>query len=268
MKVVIGGTGKSGTTALTYKVAKPLPGCRVLFEPVERRAALETANHTVVKIKLRSARDYARAAAYREFDRRVLLLRDPRDWLISRQLYLWYSRNLSSREFNTFITRLKRKEAAPASVSFLDLSPSTLPLQDQLETLNDFVQLKSRLVAEGWFPFRYEAMVTADFGRLNDYLGFDVDAGAEVDARHQRVVRSKASGNWRHWLTSRDVEQLRPQLSKSLRQLGYNEGDWCIAVPQALDPRLGSDYVMKLRGNLPQRWYRGARRRIRNALRC
>ena len=110
-------------------------------------------------------------------------------------------------------------------------------------------------------------MVNGEFTGLDGYLGFVVAAQAEVAAKHRRVVRSKAVGNWRHWLTASDVERLRPELTGSLRQLGCPTDDWRLAAPQILDPVLGSVYVRSLRGTALQRGYRIARRMLKGALR-
>lgn len=267
MKIVVAGIGKSGTTALTYKIAAALPEYGMVFEPVRRRRSLETSRHTLAKIKLRSEGDYQLAQEYRDFDRKILLSRDPRDWLISRQLYLWYSRDLPRAQFEAFLAALRRKEAASCSVAFLDLSPSTLRLDQELAKLGSFVGLHQRLTGEGWFGFRYEDMVAGHFEALDAYLGIKVDATAEVDTRHRRVVRSKAAGNWRHWLTPADVQRLRPLLDDSLEALGYDTGNWQLARAQVLDPSLGSAYVERLRGTPLQRRYRLMRRQVRNLLR-
>lgn len=265
MKIVIGGTGKSGTTALTYKLAEPLTDCRILFEPPQRRQALETTPNVVAKIKLRDQQDRALAQTYADYDRRVLLIRDPRDWLISRLFYLWYSRNLPQREFDVFLTALIRKEQQPAAVDFVSLWPPSMPLSRELAAAEASAQLARTLAADGWFTYRYEGLVADRFGALGDYLGFAVAAAAEVAARHRRVVRSKAAGNWRHWLTPRDVEALRPALTRPMTLMGYAD-EWTLAEPQTLDPPLGSRYVGGLRGGRLTRWYRGGRTWLRQRL--
>ena len=142
-----------------------------------------------------------------------------------------------------------------------------MPLQRQLEVWRGAVDLGAELVGQGWYLFRYEELVSSDFAGLERYLGFAVAAQAEVAAKHRRVVRSKAAGNWRHWLTMGDVERLRPEMTDGMRRLGYPVDDWRLAAPQILDPALGSAYVRALRGTALQRGYRIARRMLKATLR-
>ena len=53
MKIVIATIGKTGSTALAYKIAAALDDCGVVFEPVQRRPLLESGRNTVAKISLR-----------------------------------------------------------------------------------------------------------------------------------------------------------------------------------------------------------------------
>lgn len=267
MKIVIAGNGKSGTTALAYKVAAPLPDHRIIFEPLTRRTALETRANTVVKMRLVTSKDAKLAESYGDFEGRVLLVRDPRDWLISRQLYLWYRHPVPEPAYRRFMQRLLRKEQDPRAVDFIDLISSAVPLADEIAKVQDSVRNGRPLLDQGWYLYRYEQMVSGDFDGLEAYLGLAVGRDTEVAAKHARVVRSKAAGNWRHWFTPADVERLRPLLSDSLTAWGYDTGDWRLADRPRLDPATGSDYVRGLRGSRLQRWYRKTRRATRARLR-
>src|SRR5687767_12482448 len=88
MKILIAGLGKSGTTALFYLIASSLgkgPKPKLLFEPKECPADLRSARGDVVAKVLIDPQ--LNAASFSHFDRKITLIRDPRDRIISALLY-------------------------------------------------------------------------------------------------------------------------------------------------------------------------------------
>lgn len=265
MKVAIAGLGKSGTSALAYKVAASLPGCRVLFEPERRRRWRESAPHTVAKVIINRPEHLCRSAAFEDYDRCIVLVRDPRDRLVSHALYSWYSPLPGAEDYPGFMRLLRAKEQDPQSVDFLALVSRTRVRDSYLDTLAFAADSTIRLQRSGWYRFFYEQMVAEQFVGLESYLGVSIQRQAEVPLRYRRVARSRRSGNWRYWFTAADVATLKPHLDPVLRSLGYPD-DWQLADPPSLDPATGSDYVEKLHGSRPQRLLRIARRHLRRGL--
>ena len=94
MKIFILGTGKSGTTALVYKVAGGLPNCRAFSGGKPGKYIGEYQNavykHTVEERKGKSFALYWNHLKNEHYDRKIWMARDPRDAAVSRMLYRWH----------------------------------------------------------------------------------------------------------------------------------------------------------------------------------
>ncbi len=123
MRVIIAGLGKSGTTAALYAVRSAMPAdTQILFEP--RRVIEVQAVNAVAKVLL-NPRFSIEDAFYRQFDKMVLLVRDPRDVLISKLLYRTFgSRALHDdpAKLDQYLDLLRAKEANPRVVSLLRIN--------------------------------------------------------------------------------------------------------------------------------------------------
>jgi hypothetical protein len=255
MRVVVVGLGKSGTTAVLYAVKSAMPdGTKVLFEP-RSYVQLDSPN-VAAKVLLhpKVAMDYA---FYRQFDRIVLLVRDPRDIQISRALYRAYGARalLANREnLARYVELLRAKEAQPRSVSltrintlFLSQGGSELHSAAGLARMLDDAMAFHDAFPE-CFVFRYEEMVEGRFGTLAQYLSLPMDAmKPEVPDAYGRVVRSRRAGNWRDWFCPEDVELYRPVLSAYMSRYGYDD-DWRLNADPAIRPEECSEYVLRIVG--------------------
>jgi hypothetical protein len=245
VKILIAGLPKSGTTILTYRIAEALDDVVIDFEPQGGPPPDASAGGHVVTKELVGTQtsDFAR---YRDYDRKIWIARDPRDFLVSQSLYRWHREAppepIDQVWFDRVIEKLRAKEHEPGSVSFQDLEPA-----NYFETLDAVAVLKERSVGPEWLLYRYEDMIDGRYESLNDYLGFDVVVGAEVADGLSRVVRSKGYGAWRDWFTPADVAFYE---SGGLRQymdaFGYDPDDWALNDPQQIDPEHCSRYVTAL----------------------
>ena len=93
MKILILGTGKSGTTALVYKLAGGLPNCKAFSggRPGKYIGDYENAvyKHTYEESKGKSFDLFREHLQKEHYDRKVWIARDPRDVAVSRMLYRW-----------------------------------------------------------------------------------------------------------------------------------------------------------------------------------
>ena len=91
-------------------------------------------------------------------------------------------------------------------------------------------------LASDWFLFTFEDMVANKFEALNDYLGFEVQADATVPSASgkAKVIRKKATGDWRHWFTEEDVALFKPAFTPYMELIGYDCDDWH-SGPQSAD---------------------------------
>lgn len=252
MRVVVAGLGKSGTTAVLYAIKSAMPDdTQVLFEP-RTYVQLDSSN-VAAKVLLhpRVAMDYA---FYRQFDRVVLLVRDPRDIQISRAPYRAYGARvlLANREsLARYVELLRAKEAQPRSVSltrintlFLNQGGSELHSAAGLARMPDDAMAFHDFFPE-CFGFRYEEMVEGRFDALARYLSLTGTMKPEVPSAYGRRVRSRRSGNWRDWFCPEDVEHYRPVLSAYMSRYGYDD-DWQLNPNPMIRSEECSEYVLRI----------------------
>ena len=106
-------------------------------------------------------------------------------------------------------------------------------------------------------------MVSNNFETLNQYLGFDVQADSQVPKTHDKVVRKKSFGDWRHWFTAEDVDLFKPAYSSYMALTGYDCNDWTISRNPVIDPQYASIYMQ----SLPERVVRDTARRMKDKAR-
>jgi len=91
----------------------------------------------------------------------------------------------------------------------------------------------------------YENLVSGRLTAVAQYLGLPLAADTEVAKQHQRVARTKGSGDWKNWLTPADIPLLKPKFTEYLAEFGY-PNDWQLPENPQINPRHGSDYVYRL----------------------
>jgi hypothetical protein len=275
MKIFILGTGKSGTTALLYKVAGGLPNCQAFSggRPGKYVGNYENAvyKHTYDERKGKKFELYDDHLKHEHYDRKIWMARDPRDAAVSRMLYRWHRGYMGHRQqFKAQFDLVLKKEQDPGSVSFMEICQNTgynewprtnesIVEEERLryQNMTDFV---SRLGPD-WFLFRFEDMVDKNTGAFNAYLGFQMEDDKEVPVStgKAKVVRKKAYGDWRHWFTEEDVELLRPAYLPYMEAIGYDCDDWALNPKPMIEPQFSSEYMKGLLKRKPfdsLRWFK------------
>lgn len=270
MRVAIFGLHKTGTTALYYTLKEVLPASTACyFEPrlrdlpgifgrrLGKLAGVGRNRSVLAKFLPFYATSYPVWRAFEPFDRKILIVRDPRDRLISGLLYQIYDSTLPLRDADArrVIARLEDKQRDPASVSVLELLEMIRGRPGQTFDLDGWrkafvaetvtLPLRWSEASPEFFQFRYEDMVEGRFAALSDFLGLELTRSAEVDPRVSRVVRTKGHGNWRHWLTPSDVALLEPMMRPFLTR-HYPDADWTLAENPRIQPEHGSAYALRL----------------------
>ena len=253
MRAVVVGLGKSGTTALVYAIRSAMPpDTQVLFEP---RTFVEVKATNVAAKVLLHPRFPLHPSFYRQFEKIILIVRDPRDILVSKGLYRIYGGNplhADLPKLHQYVELLRMKEREPRSVPFMRIlalfaSLNGRPPNPDLgitRRLNDIVQFQHAFPA--CLVYRYEAMVDNQFGAVAEYLSLPQERmKPEVPASLRRVVRSRRAGNWRDWFCAEDVEHYRPLLSPFMRRYGYAD-DWKLADAPSIPAEEASEYVLRL----------------------
>lgn len=253
MRVAVVGLGKSGTTASLYAILSAMPAAtQVVFEP-HASVALQSAD-VAAKVLL-NPRVPIEYAFYRQFDKIVLMVRDPRDLLISKALYRVFGAkalHADTSRLDCYLELLRAKESAPRSVSLTQINTLFQSLANAAAHSDEGTTrlLNDALAFHRAFPdcmvFRYEAMVAGQFDALAEYLSLSAAAmKPEVPDGLRRVVRTRGAGGWRDWFCPEDVEHYRPLLSDYMRRYGYAD-DWTLNLEPVIRAEECSEYAMRL----------------------
>jgi hypothetical protein len=273
MKIFILGTGKSGTTALLYKIASGLPNCQAFSggRPGKYVGNYENAvyKHTYDERKGKNFELYSNHLEKEHYDRKIWMARDPRDAAVSRMLYRWHRGYWGNRkQFKAHFDLVLKKEQDSHSVSFFEICRytgyhewprSTEEVIEEERVRNQNMADFIKTLGDDWFLFRFEEMVAQKFEPLNDYLGYKIaeDTEVPVSTGKAKVVRKKASGDWRHWFTEKDIELFKPAYLPYMELIGYDCEDWALDPNPSIEPQYSSMYMKGLLKRKPldsMRW--------------
>jgi hypothetical protein len=259
MKVLLLGLGKSGTTALMVGVSEAL-GIPFLMEP-KNLARIDYSAPVVVK-KLIDDLSPGEERYLKRFDRIVLIVRDPRDALISRLLYRPYGLPAFRRDraVRLYIRRIAKKIARPSSVSVREILALLQGMSkdrtlDKLEALHAQCTRIYQAHAGRMLLCRYEDFVAGNTAALEAYVGARLPAKIEVGGDYRRVARSGSVGAWKHWFTPEDVAFFDGLFADFYAAFGYRPETPHAA--QRIDRADTIDYTVRLinewraRRNLP-----------------
>jgi len=259
LKVIVAGLAKTGTTGLFYQIRNSLEGeARILFEQTGYERQSGDDEKLVLAKTLVGREGYADFSSFDPFHKKVCIVRDPRDRAISSVLYRSFDEKFLENDDSVerLVSLLRRKEQSPDEVSLIDLvmlqgelagnppkkpAGAAYPLTMPLQWLMDF-----RRDHPEYFIVKYEDFVENRLDGLAEYLGFPLSGDSEVEAHVQRVVRTKKAGDWTNWFTESDVALLRAdsRMAEYMEMFGY-EDDWGLPEERQVDPRHGSEYVLR-----------------------
>ena len=113
MKILVIGNPKTGTSILFYKIKNSLPeSTRTEFEPAKYKPQPKDNETGVLMKTLILSAQKADYNSFKEFDKKILLIRDPRDMLVSAILFIqWATNAFKDKKFiDKFVKILKKKE--------------------------------------------------------------------------------------------------------------------------------------------------------------
>jgi hypothetical protein len=234
-----------------------------LFESKEY-IALEKDELQGVLAKVILGSDDTNYPSFLSFDKRILIIRDPRDWVISNCIFLIQQIPeiyLNSDILNRIRKYLYQKEDNPGLYPFCDFLEIILGFTD-LKTLRAFKQWIKILHRDfinfsntdnSPFKIFYEDFVDRKVEGLSKYLDIKISDDLTLDQSHAHVPRTRGYGNWRDWFTQKDIDLFQPIFDKYLQHFGY-PSDYSIRAEPTIHPYDCSDYVervidLRLRGN-------------------
>ena len=272
MRTVIYGQPKSGTTYAFSLLAEAMSqGGDVVevFEPrsmdrqskvFKRRDGMTwpLSDHMLVKVLYADANlrsgwpgDEARAV-FHDFDKKIFIVRDPRDRWISGFFYRWFHLH------QPLLTDFKRayrltlhKEKHPGDIPFHSLLSQDPTAQaawaeEHKSALDELVIYMDQLRADGWHVMTYEDLVDEKWDDLAKYMGLELRKGHGVRPAFRHVSRSNAHSNWRRWFTVEDLAYYQPIFNDFLTSQGYDATDWQLDPSPELNPSEGSAYMHRL----------------------
>jgi hypothetical protein len=268
--ILIIGTAKSGTTAV-YKSIKDSMGERLVsyFEPSasDFKAALRSrAKEVLVKVTLIDRTKYKSLYEdIHQFDKQIMVIRDPRDILISNLLYnvRWMRFSKDPVRLKIFLDALREKESAPESHSVISLYRLRDTLESQVmqswesprswhDEYNDYA-IAIRMIEKNkdLHILHYKDYIDGKLGALSAYIGTDIKGNADVSKlveKHsvkkstKNIARSKRYDNWKNWFTPEDIAAFRPVFQPLMDKVGYDD-EWALNSAQAIEPQHASVYV-------------------------
>lgn len=273
-KIVIYGQYKTGTTACFIKIRNSLSSYpREIFEkseyislpddnlkPVLAKVIIPP-NHNAFSIKSCSETQFIQLiqkaeiglSSFETFDKKILLIRDPRDWIISGALFLPQEYEViynDSEATHNILELIRKKELSPKTVSFIEimneiLSYSNKTVEDTIPELirghhSYFFNFEKNL--NNYVRWRYEDLVENKSIEVEKYFGFKFIKSDKQDERFKHVPRTKSYGNWRDWFTPSDVEFFKPLMSEYIEHYGYDM-EWRLNLIQQINPDHASKYV-------------------------
>ena len=268
MKILILGTGKTGTTVMVYKVSGGLPNCHAFSGGRPGKYVGEYKNavykHTYDERKGKGFELYREHLQNEHYDRKIWMARDPRDAAVSRMLYRWHrGYDGCKQQFEDHLELVLKKEKDPLSVPFSEIcrytgyygSPRTV--EEVIEEERNRYQKMAEFVkglGSDWILFTFEDMVAKKFDALNDYLGFEVEADANVPSASgkAKVIRKKGTGDWRQWFTEEDMELFKPAYLPYMELIGYDCDDWQPDPNPVIEPEFSSVYLQNLPRKAPK----------------
>lgn len=254
-RILIAGLSKTGTTALFYKILDSFPGQTLpLFEPDAPPQDDNTVTRNVVaKILLGPP---SRLASFAHFERKIGIIRDPRDTLVSRLLYRMANHGLYLNDRSRIMEMhrlLQKKEESSESVSILDIVRLNERLSGGKESVAELIHQEwtrlikiQKLVQDNrdFHSIKYEQLVLGDFAELENHLQFPLTGKGEVAEDLRRVVRTKSSGDWVNWFCEEDVNTFKPIYREFLDRNSYLLS-WDLPEQRAVEPRFGSEFFLQ-----------------------
>lgn len=251
LKVGILAMAKSGSTALFQAIRTRMSG-DVLedFEPRTVDARRRYAREQQVLVKLLpfgqdNAGDWAEG--FQNFDHRLVLVRDPRDLILSGLFFepqatdgtMWNDDDRLNALIRQLISKIEEPQRHDMFGGVMEnfSAPRFAHIADPYRKLQQQIGTGARLI-------RYDDLVNNNLDSLWKDLRLPREPLA-ADHRWGHVPRTKASGNWRRWYTEADVAALRPLVDPVLQMFEWMDPNWDLAQSPEPNPEESIDYIIR-----------------------
>lgn len=252
--IVILGLAKTGSTGLYHNIKTALQRTDhdyyFLFEPTRPEQLHNVRRHAPdmpLLTKVMIAREPDLDLPYEHFAKRLTLVRDPRDMIVSFLLFRPFIRaDAPWEKVAPFVEAIRAKERDPGarSVHSLHAFADELGLASyRLERVVEYMRWQEALIdRHSIHTVRYEDFVTGRLDGVDDHLGFAVDNHTATSAWLDHIVRAAGTGDWRHWFTQEDVAFYGPRIAPYMERFDYAD-DWQLADDPQIDAATASQYL-------------------------
>ncbi|MBR8829279.1 MAG: hypothetical protein DSM107014_15510 [Gomphosphaeria aponina SAG 52.96 = DSM 107014] len=254
MKILICGTGKSGTTAIAYAVQAVFKGHSIIFEPKTLTSLnYQEENFIVKSLNIIQNKLWQDEQSYiLRFEKKIMIIRHPFDTIISFLLYDPFNRSQFDIDKNVkiYIDAIKQETHKENNrnisqvikcykkVVGLDVTKVILPWYKGITKVIENQSLD-------FFVFKYEDFVEGRLEGINGYLGVDNFTNQiKVDSKYSRVARSKKHSDWKNWFSQQDIKEIKPYFSDFLEKFNY-ETNWGDSLG-AIDPNTSYLYTINV----------------------
>jgi hypothetical protein len=228
---LIAGLAKSGTTILFSRMQQAIkPEPKTYFEPdrdEQLQEILATGRDVAPTLtKVLIGRVSSKNELLEQFQRHIVIHRDPRDQFISMLLYLFYDFQLNgdTEGFNRAHEALANKVNNPQKYSTIELYNLVAKLVGRapVAVFNKLHQ-EQKAYIEVFSPklLRYEDFLDKQLEGIEAYLGFSLSNRAEVPSEYQRVARTRGYGDWQLWLNDDDLAYVNKEWRDTIESLNY-----------------------------------------------
>ena len=231
MNYLIAGLAKSGTTILFSRLKQAItPEPETFFEPDRDEQLTDilktgATGHTLTKVLIGHVT--SKNHHLEQFDRHIVIYRDPRDQFISMLLYLFYDFQISGDHagYQKALEALTRKVQDPEGHSTIELYSLLAGLVSRapVAVFNN-LHREQRAYIQAFSPhlLRYEDFVDNNLSPTEQYLALDLHNNAQVPKIYHRVARSRAYGDWKNWLNEQDLSYVNKTWGETIQSLGYS----------------------------------------------
>ncbi len=252
-RICIVGMPKTGTTAIYQSIRNAMPSnTSAIFEPksADELKFLSSKECSLTKIMMGklTASEYAPSL----FDKNIVVLRDPRDTLVSRVLYKFNGTKILDDEVRkaNVLSVFRQKEADPDSVSLVDIF-SLFGKGEPYRFYKAFCDLLLKTIttcethSRSIHAVRYEDFVDGNLSGLNAYLGFPIDKNINLPSWTKKIRRKGTYGDWVNWFTASDIPFFYGSMALYMKTFGYD--DWSSqTVHKTISAEHASEYIERL----------------------
>ncbi len=257
MRILIYSLGKSGTTALAYAINNAFAHYSLILEPEQLNNVDYSDDNLIVKSiygdRWKKDVDY-----FTKFDKKILLLRNPLDRIISYLLYMPYNGDGFSDDRNAYkyIDLLMKKANAPELVGVNDIDRCFKNVTERSSLIRAVAKQSNSIYdlaqnTQEFFLLKYEDFIQNNLQGLSGYLGREIFNQVKVSKQFARTERSKSFDNYKYFFLNQEIHSILEPLKSfnnmfeyafDLDHLNSSVGE----KPSALSAELTYNYTIKV----------------------